>query len=214
MPPTIARSNGLTTAIIIFAVEPSRQADLLANIERFLMATVQYQAGFVSATLHKSLDGARVVNYAQWRTEADYDAFLRNSEVQAATGWLSLFAPPDSRLYAVAASEPESPATVLAPNTGALADVAVFKTTPDTQEQAVALAREAIDLLRLRPGFVSTHIHRSFDGTRVIGYSQWRSESDFRSVTGDLPAPIRKLFAVAEYEAQPALFDIALTWPN
>ena len=34
--------------------------------------------GYVSANLHKGLDGRHVVNYAQWRTREDFEAMLRN----------------------------------------------------------------------------------------------------------------------------------------
>jgi heme-degrading monooxygenase HmoA len=36
--------------------------------------------GFVSANLHKSLDGTRVANYAQWRSWEDFEAMLKNPE--------------------------------------------------------------------------------------------------------------------------------------
>jgi hypothetical protein len=34
--------------------------------------------GFVSATLHRSLDGSKVTMYAQWRTIEDYQAMRTN----------------------------------------------------------------------------------------------------------------------------------------
>jgi heme-degrading monooxygenase HmoA len=36
--------------------------------------------GYVSANIHRSLDGTRVVNYAQWRSREDFEAMLRNPE--------------------------------------------------------------------------------------------------------------------------------------
>jgi hypothetical protein len=30
----------------------------------------------IAAALHKSIDGTRVVNYAQWRSQVDHDRFL------------------------------------------------------------------------------------------------------------------------------------------
>jgi hypothetical protein len=36
--------------------------------------------GFVSASIHKSVDNTRVVNYAQWRTKDDFDAMRTNPE--------------------------------------------------------------------------------------------------------------------------------------
>ena len=35
--------------------------------------------GFVSANLHKSLDGTKVANYAQWRSREHFEAMLEDS---------------------------------------------------------------------------------------------------------------------------------------
>jgi quinol monooxygenase YgiN len=50
--------------IVVFEVEPSRQQELLEIVQ--YLETVVKQPGFVSSTLHRSIDGTRVVNYAQW----------------------------------------------------------------------------------------------------------------------------------------------------
>jgi len=59
--------------------------------------------GFVSANIHKSLDGTRVVNYAQWRSKDDFEAMVKSPEVaphMKAAGPIAKFEP---HLYAVAA---------------------------------------------------------------------------------------------------------------
>ena len=38
------------------------------------------QPGFISANIHRSLDGTRVANYAQWRSKADFEAMQKNPE--------------------------------------------------------------------------------------------------------------------------------------
>jgi heme-degrading monooxygenase HmoA len=40
------------------------------------------QPGSISASIHKSLDGTRVVNYAQWRSAEDFAALQENTEAQ------------------------------------------------------------------------------------------------------------------------------------
>ncbi len=42
----------------------------------------EHQPGFVCANFHASLDGERVINYAQWETEEHYRAMLDNPEVR------------------------------------------------------------------------------------------------------------------------------------
>jgi heme-degrading monooxygenase HmoA len=39
--------------------------------------------GYISANIHRSLDGAHVVNYAQWRSAEDFVAMGRRAEAQA-----------------------------------------------------------------------------------------------------------------------------------
>lgn len=34
--------------------------------------------GFIPASVHRSADGVRVVNYAQWRSREDFAAMLKN----------------------------------------------------------------------------------------------------------------------------------------
>src|SRR5579884_2875310 len=63
---TISLNNAVVTTINTFTVEPENQAralELLVEIARQLRKTVP---GFVSANFHKSVDGTRVVNYAQY----------------------------------------------------------------------------------------------------------------------------------------------------
>ena len=57
---TIAENSGLATFINVFTVEPSNQqalVDLLAHATETIVRDVP---GFVSAALHRSVDGARV----------------------------------------------------------------------------------------------------------------------------------------------------------
>lgn len=70
---TIDPQQDVMTMINVFTVEPEHQqelTDVLAEATTFMLEL----PGFVSANLHRSLDGARVINYVQWRSRADYDA--------------------------------------------------------------------------------------------------------------------------------------------
>ena len=62
----------------MFTVEPARQRELVDLLTRATDETIRHMPGFVSATIHKSLDGARVTNYAQWRSREDFEAMLSN----------------------------------------------------------------------------------------------------------------------------------------
>jgi heme-degrading monooxygenase HmoA len=64
--PEISEKKRVVTQINVIDVEPGKDKELIALIEdriRFMSK----QPGFVSASLHRSLKGDRVVNYVQWR---------------------------------------------------------------------------------------------------------------------------------------------------
>lgn len=43
---------------------------------------MQNLTGFVSANIHRSLDGVRVVNYAQWKSKEAFEDMLKNFAAQ------------------------------------------------------------------------------------------------------------------------------------
>jgi quinol monooxygenase YgiN len=59
--------------INVFTVDPERQLELIELLTRATEDSVRHARGFMSAWLHRSLDGTKVTMYAQWRTE-DYQA--------------------------------------------------------------------------------------------------------------------------------------------
>ena len=68
----------MVTLINVFSVAPENQQrlfDLLVGATEEVMGGLK---GFVSANLHKSLDGTRVTNYAQWNSREDFEAMLEN----------------------------------------------------------------------------------------------------------------------------------------
>src|SRR6266404_7810810 len=64
--PHIQKGNQTVTQITVIESEPERQQEalsLMAERARFMAR----QPGFVSISLHRSLDGRRIVNYIQWQ---------------------------------------------------------------------------------------------------------------------------------------------------
>jgi heme-degrading monooxygenase HmoA len=63
--PHIQRDGHSVTQITVVEAEPGQQADALAVMtERAKF--MSRQPGFISISLHRSLDGRRIVNYIQW----------------------------------------------------------------------------------------------------------------------------------------------------
>lgn len=71
--PRIIANSGVITQINVFDANPGRANDLITLLQEAARACSEVD-GWMSANLHLSLDGQRVVNYAQCR---DHEAWER-----------------------------------------------------------------------------------------------------------------------------------------
>jgi heme-degrading monooxygenase HmoA len=78
----ISEDNQVITLINVFTVEPQNQERLIKILEQATEEVMRHLPGFVSANIHRSLDGARVVNYAQWKTKEAFEHMLQNSSAK------------------------------------------------------------------------------------------------------------------------------------
>ncbi|MBV2356692.1 antibiotic biosynthesis monooxygenase [Streptomyces sp. J2-1] len=78
----IDTTRPVATLINVFTVAADRQDELVALLARATEETMKHQPGFICANFHASLDGERVINYAQWETEEHYRAMLGNPEAR------------------------------------------------------------------------------------------------------------------------------------
>jgi quinol monooxygenase YgiN len=79
---TISTENRVVTLINVFTVKPENQQRLVDLLIEATEKTMRHLPGFVSANIHKSFDGAKVVNYAQWRSREDFAALKENPEAR------------------------------------------------------------------------------------------------------------------------------------
>ena len=75
---TISKGQQLVTFINTFKVEPANQRRLIRLRVTVTDRFVRHAPGFVSSTLHRSLDGTKLTMYAQWRTIEDYEAMRKD----------------------------------------------------------------------------------------------------------------------------------------
>lgn len=75
----ISSEGHLVTVINVFETEPEQQQELINQWIRFVQEEVKNEPGLIGAALHKSTDGTRVINYAQWRSEEEYANFVKKS---------------------------------------------------------------------------------------------------------------------------------------
>jgi heme-degrading monooxygenase HmoA len=78
---TISKNVAHITVINKFSVEPNNQNLLLKHLDDLRMV-VEKLTGFISANIHKSIDGTRVVSYAQWKSKENYQAVYTNLEAK------------------------------------------------------------------------------------------------------------------------------------
>jgi quinol monooxygenase YgiN len=74
---TISQDNNVLTLINVFSVDPLHQQQL---VDLLIIATensIRQIQGFISSSLHRSIDGAKVTMYAQWQSIEDYQK-MRN----------------------------------------------------------------------------------------------------------------------------------------
>lgn len=77
---SIEKNRELVTMINIFIVKPENQKALLEMFAKETEGFIKDLPGFISATFHASEDGTRIVNYAQWRSEEDYNKMMETPE--------------------------------------------------------------------------------------------------------------------------------------
>lgn len=93
----------MATLVNVFTVVPERQQELVDLREEATEQVMRHRPGFVSANIHASLDGTRVVNHAQWASPVDFGAMLQDpvtgEHMSRASGVAEGF---DAHLYRVA----------------------------------------------------------------------------------------------------------------
>jgi quinol monooxygenase YgiN len=93
---TIRKGRDVLTLVNVFSVRPENQQKLVDMLVEATDKTMKKLPGFLSASIHRSLDGTRVVNYAQWRSKTDFDAMRQNPAAQphmAAVAAIATFDP-------------------------------------------------------------------------------------------------------------------------
>ena len=98
---TIDEKDGLITVINVFTVESPEQQQRIVDYLVENLEVPKRQPGFISASLHKSLDGKRVVNYVQWRSQEALEAAIKDPDFVAVAKEAGDFSPHDFHFYKV-----------------------------------------------------------------------------------------------------------------
>lgn len=80
--PNLSPTNDLYTLVNVFTVSKEHQQELVELLVEATDDIMRHLPGFVSANIHASHDGTRVVNYAQWESREHFEAMWEREEVQ------------------------------------------------------------------------------------------------------------------------------------
>src|SRR6266705_3108188 len=77
--PRITKDNQTVTQVTFIEVEPEKQPEALSLMTERAHFMAR-QPGFISISLHRSLDGKRIVNYVQWQNRELLQSAHRSPE--------------------------------------------------------------------------------------------------------------------------------------
>jgi quinol monooxygenase YgiN len=94
-------NKNIITSINVFTVDPSKQQKLVDILVEAAEQVWNLQDGFISATIHKSLDGKKVVNYLQWKSKEAFEKRLDDPQAIIKMNKVLSMAKANGNLYQV-----------------------------------------------------------------------------------------------------------------
>ena len=209
--PTLSLDNQAIAVISLYPVLAEQQS-LVIDTLREAVSDYQQAAGYVSTSLHKSLDGVKVAEYAQWQSQADFERFMLSGAGQMLTGKLAAVSEPDQHVYEIVVSESRvGPPAIRAGEY--IVHFAEFRMVPDNQPRMVALAKEHVGPAMQFEGLISANFHRSLDGLRVINYGQWRDRDTIEELRKQPGFSSEQPYWEGLAENQYHLYEVVFTDP-
>ena len=102
MKTTIEKGAPVVTLINVFTVDPSKQDELVKVLDDATQNVIKNLPGFVSANIHRGLDGRHVANYAQWESRESMETMLAHPAAQQHLRDAAALAQFEPNLYEVA----------------------------------------------------------------------------------------------------------------
>lgn len=170
----IDRTNAAIVGLDLYAVAQRHQSALIEAIVQEQIKSWVSNPYFLSASVHRSLDGVRVFTYSQWHPKFDHRSLPRPTV-------FGEFFPPDSLQLEVVVSRPLSTQVEIVAG-DRVTHLAEFRMMPANQPEMVKRTTAEIDRAMESPGLISATFHRSLDGTRMFNYGQWESLEAFEAI--------------------------------
>jgi quinol monooxygenase YgiN len=107
---TVIRAEDGTFAMVnVFDVEPDKQKELAEVMSEGAEKFIRHRPGCISVNILLSLDGKRLLYFAQWVSKADIKATMADPDVQVYRDKAAALAKPDPHAYTVySVHHPES----------------------------------------------------------------------------------------------------------
>jgi quinol monooxygenase YgiN len=98
--------------------------------------------------------------------------------------------------------------TTISKENNYLTFINVFTVSQINQQKLVDLLIQATEVVRTAPGFVSSSLHASLDGTKVTMYAQWKSIEDYNKMRGNPAAApfLEQAMEIARFE--PGMYKV------
>jgi heme-degrading monooxygenase HmoA len=172
----ISKSGNKTTTISYFKIEPEyqkKQVDLLRN---FIDNTLSRQTGFVSSTIHKSSKGSNIINYSQWSDLKGNNTAI-NYIASSELGSVLSFATHELDSYEIIHAIGED--IIVTEQNKVVTSILYVKLDPIHQADFTNKWIDTFEnVTKKQPGFISTVLHKSAAGNRLLSYSHWEKRED------------------------------------
>ena len=78
----IDRFRNIVTVFEVFEVPSSESSSFIKEFSSFIQSDLKGRVGVISYNLHLNEEEGLLLNYAQWKSDADYDLFLKDEELK------------------------------------------------------------------------------------------------------------------------------------
>ena len=200
--------NEFLTVINWMKPDAADQQKVVDLLDAGLEQTMKQQPGFVSASVHQSLDNGYVINYAVWENEAALQAAASLVNGGEAPNMAEAFglSQPDYHPYALTAQykTSENLPTIDAKGEWLTIINVLQPANGVTQQELATLLKEALqEEILVQDGFISATIHESLDNNYIINYAQWRDQAALDAMVARLQSGGAPKLGTAFSQAQP-----------
>jgi heme-degrading monooxygenase HmoA len=184
--PTIDGDEGFVV-LVRSPIEPEEAEGHVVRVTRAIEGYISSLPGYISGNLHVRLDKHEFLNYTEWTTERDYDAFIASLEEERGQEVVKNVS------YAPTLIRYQYHETLL-PETNPITEsymgfTAVVRTeigSGDIKQAYKKIRQDIIDDVRNWSGFISASLHIKQGGKEVMNYTEWESEAHFDTFINSL----------------------------